>query len=38
MIDNETVGKFIAAQRKSRGLTQSALAEILNLSNRTISK
>ena len=38
MIDNEKIGKFIAARRKSKGLTQSALAELLGLSNKAVSK
>ena len=38
MIDNEKTGRFIAAQRKAKGLTQSALAELLGLSNKAVSK
>ncbi len=32
------IGKFIAAMRKSKGITQSGLAEQLGLSDKTISK
>ena len=32
------IGKFIADCRKSKNLTQSDLAELLGVSNRTISK
>lgn len=38
MIDQIKIGKFIAKVRKEKGLTQEGLAEILNVSNRTISK
>lgn len=37
-MDSKKTGTFIAALRKEKGLTQSALAEKLNISNRTISK
>ena len=37
-MDNVQTGKLIAALRKKKGLTQQALAEQLNLSNKTISK
>lgn len=32
------VGQFIALKRKEKNLTQGQLAEILNISNKTISK
>ena len=32
------IGKFIAECRKSKGMTQSRLAEILNTSNKSVSK
>mgnify|MGYP001100449528 CR=1 FL=1 len=32
------IGKFIAECRKSQNLTQSELAEMLGVSNRSISK
>lgn len=34
----ETTGKFICCLRKEKNLTQAALAEKLNISNRTVSK
>lgn len=37
-MDQIKIGKFIAECRKSKNLTQSDLAEILGVSNRTISK
>lgn len=37
-MDNVKIGKFIASLRKEQGLTQAALAEKLNISNRTVSK
>ncbi len=37
-MDNIKTGKFIAACRHEKGLTQQQLADRLNLSNKTISK
>ncbi len=37
-MDQIKIGKFIAQMRKEQGLTQSQLAEKLNISNRTVSK
>ncbi len=37
-MDPRRIGEFIAALRKSRGLTQQEVAEKLNVSNKTISK
>ena len=37
-MDSNKIGAFIAELRKEKGLTQSALAEQLNISNRTVSK
>lgn len=37
-MDTTKTGKLIATLRKSKGLTQSALAEILGLSNKAVSK
>lgn len=37
-MDNVLVGRFIADLRKRRGMTQQQLADILGLSNKTISK
>ena len=37
-MDTKKTGRFISALRKEKGYTQAALAEILNVSNRTISK
>ena len=37
-MNQEKIGAFIAALRKERGLTQTALAEMLGISNRTVSK
>ena len=38
MIDNKKTGRFIAELRKSKGLTQNALAELLDISNKAVSK
>ena len=32
------IGKFIAFKRKQKNLTQEQLAQILNISNKTVSK
>ena len=37
-MDNIKTGNLIAELRKQQGLTQQQLADILNLSNKTISK
>ena len=37
-MDSRKTGALICTLRKSKGYTQSALAEILNVSNRTVSK
>ena len=33
-----TIGKFIAQKRKEKNLTQEQLAEILGVSNKTVSE
>lgn len=38
MMDQKKIGRFIAAARRGRGMTQRELAEAMDLSNRTISK
>ena len=37
-MDQIRIGKFIAASRKSKGLTQRQLADALSISDKTISK
>lgn len=37
-MDNKKIGKIIAKRRKEKGLTQNDLADILSVSNKTISK
>lgn len=37
-MDAKTTGKFICRLRKEKNLTQASLAEMLNISNRTVSK
>lgn len=37
-MDQEKIGKFIASCRKKAGLTQAALAEKLNVTDRAVSK
>lgn len=37
-MDAKEIGRFICSLRKDKGLTQSALAQMLNISNRTVSK
>lgn len=37
-VDRIKIGRFIAEQRKRKGLTQAQLAEMLDVSNKTISR
>ena len=37
-MDQITTGRFIAERRKARGLTQRELAELVNISDKTVSK
>lgn len=37
-MDQERIGRFIAASRRARGMTQKQLAEALGVSDRTVSK
>ena len=37
-MDQKRIGRFIAAMRRQKGLTQRQLAEALGVSNRTVSK
>ncbi len=37
-MDQKEIGKFISACRKDKGLTQMQLAEMLNITNRAVSK
>ena len=37
-MDQITTGRFIAERRKARGLTQRELADLLNISDKTVSK
>lgn len=37
-MNQEKIGKFIASCRKEAGYTQAALAEMLNITNRAVSK
>ena len=37
-MDQIVIGKFIAAERKRKGYTQRQLADILDISDKTISK
>ena len=37
-MDQEKIGKFIASCRKETGLTQAALADKLNITDRAVSK
>ena len=37
-MDQTKIGRFIAEQRRAKGLTQRALAEALGVSDRTVSK
>lgn len=38
MLDNEKIGRFIAAKRKEAGYTQQQLAERLGITNKAVSK
>ena len=37
-MDQEKIGKFIAESRRGQGLTQMQLAELLNITDRAVSK
>lgn len=37
-MDQKKIGEFICTLRKQKGLTQASLAEMLSISNRTVSK
>ena len=37
-MDQVSIGRFIAAERKRKGYTQKQLAEKLNISDKTVSK
>lgn len=37
-MDQIKIGKFIAQMRKDQGLTQRQLAELLSISDKTVSK
>ena len=37
-MDQVKIGKFIAALRKEKGLTQKELADSLSISDKTVSK
>lgn len=37
-MNQEVIGKFISTCRKEKGLTQTQLAEKLNITNRAVSK
>lgn len=34
----QQIGKYIAAKRKAEGLTQEALAQLLGVTNKAVSK
>ena len=38
LVDQEKIGKFIAACRRERGYTQAALGEKLGVTDRAVSK
>jgi len=38
MMEKNTIGSFLAQLRKANGMTQQELADILNVSNKTVSK
>lgn len=37
-MNQEKTGKFIAEKRKEKSLTQQELADVLGISNKTVSK
>lgn len=37
-MENKTIGSFLSALRKANGMTQQEVADILNVSNKTVSK
>ncbi|MBQ8931388.1 MAG: helix-turn-helix domain-containing protein, partial [Ruminiclostridium sp.] len=37
-MEEKTIGAFLSALRKSKGLTQRELAEMLNVSDKAISR
>lgn len=37
-MEKQSIGKFIAVMRKSKGLTQQQLADMVRVSNKTVSK
>lgn len=37
-MSNKSIGSFLAALRKARGMTQQEVADCLNVSNKTVSK
>ena len=37
-MDIKKIGKFIAVNRKAKGLTQEQLGEMLGVSNKTVSR
>ena len=38
MLDNEKIGRLIAAKRKEAGYTQQQLADLLGVTNKAVSK
>ena len=37
-MEKKTMGSFLAALRKAKGMTQQEVADRLNVSNKTVSK
>ena len=37
-MDRKSIGSFIAALRKAKGMTQKDLAELLHVSDKTVSR
>ena len=37
-MSQQDIGRFIAEKRRAKNLTQEQLAELLNVSNKTVSK